>query len=333
MNKIQGQQSVISAVSGNSLIAILKLVGFFVSGSASMFSEAIHSIADTANQVLLYVGLKRSVRGSDDLYDYGYGRERFIWALISACGVFFVGAGVTVYHGTHQLLIGGEAEIHPIALIILAVSFVVELITLLLAINELKKSNPGKDFKTALREGDPTTIAVIYEDSVGVIGVTIAFISVILAKISGFAFFDAIGSILVGLLLGVMAIILINKNRRMLIGKTIPAEIEERFFEIMYADPIIEKVIDLKSMTLDVNVYRIKCEIEFNGSALMREMFEQGDLKEEYDEIKDDYEEYIKHCLGLIDRTPRVIGKKIDELENRIKAALPQVRHIDIEVN
>jgi zinc transporter 9 len=130
-----------------------------------------------------------------------------------------------------------------------------------------------------------------------------------------------------------MAVMLINKNRQMLIGKSIPQDIEDRFFEIMYADPIVEKVIDFKSTILDINIYRIKCEIEFNGSALMREMFEQGSLKEEYEEIKDDYESYIKHCLGLIDRTPRVVGKKIDELEKKIRTELPSVKYIDIEVN
>ena len=332
-SKIQGKVSVISAICGNFFIALLKLAGFFISGSASMFSEAMHSIADTANQGLLLVGLKRSVKKSDDKFEYGYGRERFIWALISACGIFFVGAGITVYHGVIRLFSEEHFEINPAVLIILIISFFVESLTLYIAVHELKKSHPEKNLRKAFKRGDPTTIAVIYEDTVGVIGVLIAFVSILLANFTGKIYFDAFGSILVGLMLGGMAIILINKNRRMLIGRSIPHDFEDIFYKIMYADPIIEKVLDVKSSTLDINVYRIKCEVEINGSALMREMFEQGDLKKEYGVIKDDYDEYVKLCLNLIDRTPRIIGKKIDELESRIKAELPSVKHIDIEVN
>ena len=333
MGKIHGQNSVLSAVGGNFLIAVLKLIGFFISGSASMFSEAVHSIADTINQGLLLIGLRRSVKLSDEDHSYGYGRERFIWALISACGIFFIGAGVTVYHGIHKLLVGGEFTTSPIITVILAISFVVESLTLYIAVNELKKAHPGESFFDALQDGDPTTIAVIYEDTIGVVGVAIAFLSIMLSALTGNNYYDAIGSILVGLMLGAMAIALIEKNRQMLIEKSVPDEIEERVLEIMHADPMIEKVIDFKSSTLDINIYRVKCEVEFNGAALMREIFVQGDLKNEYEIIKQDYSEYMQLCLDLVDRTPRLIGKKIDELESRIKAEIPSVKHIDIEVN
>ena len=94
-----GFRPVAAAVIGNTIVTIIKFFAASVSGSSSMFSEAIHSLADTANQILLLIGLRRSLKKADDNFEYGYGNELSFWALISACGIFFVGAGVTAYHG------------------------------------------------------------------------------------------------------------------------------------------------------------------------------------------------------------------------------------------
>jgi zinc transporter 9 len=101
---------VFAALLGNFTIMILKFIGYVASGSAVMFSEGIHSLADTLNQALLMIGIRRSVRAADPEFSYGYGHERFIWALISACGIFFVGAGVTIYKGVAALLTQTEIE-------------------------------------------------------------------------------------------------------------------------------------------------------------------------------------------------------------------------------
>src|SRR3989344_5801263 len=90
---------VLTAVGGNAVVTVSKFGAALVSGSSSMFSETVHSFADTLNQMLLLIGLRRSLKKADESFEYGYGRERFFWALISACGVFFVGAGVTAYKG------------------------------------------------------------------------------------------------------------------------------------------------------------------------------------------------------------------------------------------
>lgn len=108
--KEPGFVSVIAALAGNFVITLLKAFGFMVSGSSALFSEAVHSLADTANQSLLLVGIVKSRRAPDEDSSYGYGLERFFWALISACGVFFVGAGVTIYHGISTLLHPNELE-------------------------------------------------------------------------------------------------------------------------------------------------------------------------------------------------------------------------------
>jgi hypothetical protein len=105
---------------------LIKFMAFFLSGSGAMLSEAIHSAADTGNQVLLFLGLKRASRERDEEFHYGYGGERFIFGILSAAGIFFVGCGVTVYHGITSLLHPHQPEIGPVTFVVLGVSFLIE---------------------------------------------------------------------------------------------------------------------------------------------------------------------------------------------------------------
>lgn len=328
-----GTISVIYALAGNTLITALKLFGFFVSGSGAMLSEAIHSFADTANQSLLMIGIKRSAKKATKEFSYGYGKERFLWALISACGIFFVGAGATIYQGINGLIHPEHIEVNYIVFYVLMVSFMIESGTFVIAYRELRKMSGKMKFKKALSQGDPATIAVLYEDGIAVLGVTVAFVSILLTKVTGAYYWDSIGSLIIGLMLAVMAIILINKNRGLLLEKAIPEEIKERIIEILEEDPAIEHVTDFRSAIMDVGKYRIKCDVEFNGSALAKEMFARGMLQEEYELVKDDYQEFIKFCVDYIDRVPRMVGNHINKIEKDIQEEFPEVVHIDIELN
>jgi len=329
----QGFMPVFAALSGNIFITGIKFAGFFASGSGALFSEAIHSVADVFNQILLMVGIQRSRKPSTTDFPYGFGYERFFWALISACSIFFIGAGVTITHGITMLIRGGESHISGFTFGILIASFVIESGTFLVAFKELKTHNPKKKLKKLLREGDPTTIAVLYEDGVAVLGVAVAFFSILITKLTGKIYWDSIGSIVIGLLLALMAIVLINKNRKYLIRKSIPKEFRERIIEILESDPAVEKVLDFKSGVLDVNKYHIKCEVEINGSALMRNMHRKGEMRDDFEEINNDYANFVRFCADYADRVPRAIGTRVDELETKIKKAVPEVRHIDIEIN
>ncbi len=304
-----------------------------MTGSGALFSEAVHSIADVVNQILLMVGIKKSQRPSDEYFHYGYGNERFFWALISACSIFFLGAGITIYHGVTGLLQKETMHISNVAFIILAISFVVESGTFLIALKELKSKHKKRKWKETLKYGDPTTVAVLLEDAIAVFGVSIAFMSILLSKITGNTYWDAIGSIVIGILLGTMAVILININRGFLMRKSIPEEIEERVIEILEGDPAVEKVLDFKSVVIDVGTYHVKCEVEINGSALMRNMYRKNALKKEFEEINGEYNEFLRFCVDYADRVPRMIGTRIDDVEKKIKDEIPEVRHIDIEVN
>lgn len=298
-----------------------------------MFSEAIHSIVDTLNQALLLVGLTRSLKKADDSFEYGYGNERFFWALISACGIFFVGAGVTAYSAIDSLLHPHEVAFSPILIAVLLFAFAVEFYTFRVAAKALKKSFPESGWRERLSLADPMTLAVYLEDAVAVFGVLIAALSLGISYYTGNVVWDALGSLVIAVLLGFVALVLIIKNRSYLIGHSIPEKLQEQVIKLLEADPAIEKVIDFKSTVLGWRVYRIKCEVEFNGGALLRAASGRRSMQEQFDDVREDSEEFKRFLANYADRIPRLMGRKIDEIEKRIRERYPSIRHIDIEVN
>lgn len=332
--KVIGRLPVLAALAGNVFIAGIKLLGFSLTGSSALFSEAIHSVADTGNQALLIIGIRRSQRKPTKNYYYGFGQERFFWSLISACGIFFLGAGVTLYHGVVALFTHSLPTTRPgIGYLILGISLVIEAATFAFALKELKSHSNETKFLKVLRGGDPTTLAVLYEDGVAMFGSFLAVVSIGLTSITNNTIWDAIGSITIGLLLVCVAVLLIIKNREFLLDKAMPRELEERVLAILNAEPAIEKVIDFKSTMLDLNTYRVICEVEFNGTELLDDINSDGELRETFDIISKDYAKFLRFCMKMGDRTPRLIGTKIDAIEKLIRERVPQVQHIDIEIN
>ena len=328
-----GYLPVIAAFFGNLTVTIFKFIAFAISGSSAMFSEAVHNLADTSNQVLLFIGIKKSTNKPSKKFEYGFGSERFLWALLSACGILFIGAGVTIYKGIDSIMHARALEFSPIVIFVLTAGFIIESGTLLFAIHEIRKQHPNKKFSKAVKVADPSTLGVLYEDSVAVLGNIIALISIYLTHITGNHLFDAAGSIVIGLLLGIAAIILINKNRQMLLGQAMPENMKKEIIELLTEDPSIEQVLDFKSSTLDYGVYRIKCEIEFNGYHLLYAILKEDSLRDEYEDITKSYEDFLKFCVYYSDLIGRLMGKKIDEIEQEIKNRFPGVQHIDLEVN
>lgn len=330
----QGGKSVTAALFGNIFVTIIKTVVAVSSGSASMFAESVHSFADTLNQSLLLVGLKRSKRPADESRGYGYGIERFFWSLISACGILFIGAGVTVYHSIESLIHHSESNIHDFSypnIIVLVLALLVEGTTLYIAIRELKGNQ--KLSKEIFTEADPVTLAVVYEDGAAVLGVLVAITSQVLLHFTGNNIYDSIGGIIVGLILGFLAIILIVKNHQYIIGKSLSEEVTEEITELLLEDPCIENISEFKSVAVDINKYRIYTTVEWNGSPLYEDIYEAGDLKEEFENIKDDFTEFAKLMFKTTDRIPRLVGSHIDQIEKKIKEKFPQVVYVDIEIN
>jgi zinc transporter 9 len=328
-----GKFSVVVALLGNSFVTILKIITASITGSTTMFAESVHSFADTLNQSLLLIGINRSKKPADHVRGYGYGIERFFWSLISACGVLFIGAGVTVYHSITSL-INHHASAPTnslLSIIVLLIAFIVESITLYIAV---KSITGEKKFSLSLfKDADPVTLAVVYEDGAAVIGVVVAMIAQYVSFVTGNYMYDAIGGILIGLILGILAIILITKNYIYIIGKPLDEKTQKKVIQFMNEDPCIEHVVDFKSVAIDIGQYRVYTTVEWNGSPLYEEIYDDGELKEEFEYIRDDFGEFTKLMFKTTDRIPRLVGKRIDEIEKKITEKFPEIVYLDIEIN
>lgn len=323
--------AVLAAVIGNSTVTVLKFIVFFMSGSTAMFAEWVHTFADSMNQILLYVWIKKSAKKADDKFSYWYGKERFFWAILSACGIFFIWSWVTLYHWVEWLLHPSQIENYGYTYIVLILSFIIEWFTLYIALHSVYRKELW--LMKSIKEADNASYAVILEDSVAVLWVTVAFFAILLTKVTGILYFDSIGSILIWILLWWVAILLIKENKSFLMWKWLDDYTKEWIIELIEADPLIIKVIDFKSEVIDLDAYIIKCEVEFNWTALMKEINKHDFLVNEYEDAKDTYEEFLRFCVDYANRIPRLIWKNIDTLEGKIKKHYPEIRHIDVELN
>jgi cation diffusion facilitator family transporter len=215
--------TVLVAFAANLAIAVAKTVAAGVSGSASMSAEAAHSWADTGNEIFLLIANRRGARVADERRPLGYGRETYVWSLLAAVGLFVVGAAVSIWRGITELRDGGTGgEDYRLAYLVLAVAFVLEGTSLLQAVRQLRSEAHSFDtdvLEYALRTSDPTVRAVFAEDSAALVGIVIAFLGILGHQLTGEVLSDAVGSILVGVLLGVVAIVLIDRNRQFLTGE------------------------------------------------------------------------------------------------------------------
>jgi cation diffusion facilitator family transporter len=224
--------TVLVAFGANFAIAVAKTAAAAVSGSASMLAEAAHSWADTGNEVFLMIANRRSARPADRGHPLGYGREAYVWSLLAAVGMFVVGASVSIWHGVSELIGGGEASGHDYLLAygVLAISFVLEGISFLRAFRQLRGEADRLERDVlvhALETSDPTVRAVFAEDAAALLGIVIATAGIAMHEVTGAAEWDAIGSILVGVLLAVVAVLLIDRNRRFLTGEPGSADLRE----------------------------------------------------------------------------------------------------------
>jgi cation diffusion facilitator family transporter len=238
--------TVLVAFGVNLAIAVAKTVAAMVSGSASMSAEAAHSWADTGNEIFLLIANRRGARAADDRRPLGYGREVYVWSLLAAVGLFVVGAAVSIWRGVTELLHGAEGgEDYRLAYLVLAVAFVLEGTSLLQAFRQLSRDADEFDrevLEFAMHTSDPTVRAVFAEDSAALVGIAIAFLGILLHQLTGDVVWDAVGSILVGILLGVVAVVLIDRNRQFLTGEPGSPRIRDALIERLGQFPEVASV-------------------------------------------------------------------------------------------
>lgn len=237
--------TVLLALGANVVVAIAKSVAAFLTGSASMVAEAAHSWADSGNELFLLQAERRAARPGDDRHPGGYGREAYIWSLFAAVGLFTAGAVVSILHGASQLGSHERETDYLINYIVLAVAFVFEGVSFLQSFRQARSKAAERGTGTlehVLSTSNPTLRAVFAEDSAALVGLVIAFFGVLLHQVTGNAVFDAVGSILVGVLLAVVAVVLIDRNRRFLLGEQTPDRVTQAALALLLEHPDVEKV-------------------------------------------------------------------------------------------
>lgn len=241
--------TVVVALLANAGIAVAKGVAAVVSGSASMAAETGHSVADTANELLLLVALKRSQRPADRRRPFGYGAERFFWSFVAAVSIFVSGAVFAAIEGLRQLLSGGEeAGGLLLSSVVLAISFVLEGISWSRAVQGLRAQmrEERKGLRDLLRStDDPTVKTVFYEDSAALIGILLAFGGVYGHHLTGASWPDAVASLLIAALLAYIAFLLARTNKNLLVGSAADPRLVRAIAQWLGERDEVDAVVDL----------------------------------------------------------------------------------------
>lgn len=326
-----GTKVILQAIGGNTFITIIKFIGFFLTRSPSMMAEAVHSLADTFNQILLFIGIKQSSSDGSSEYSTGMGGASYVWNLVSAVGIFFLGFGITFYHGMHSLLSENHAvpEVSWLAIGILVLSFVIEFWVLIGAYKEAKSQMGKKSFIQFFRESDnPALLAVLLEDGIAVLGVVLALIGVGLGQVTGSALFDAIVSLVISFLLAFLAIALGIINGKLLIGKRVTPIKEQEIQAFIESLPQVDHVQSLTTKIIGSGSIRLSVEIELHGENLIdTETLKADILKLEQGEAP------AKVLTKVSERMIRIAGSTINKIETKITERFPEISIIDFEIN
>ena len=250
----ESRKTVLVALGANAGIAVAKLVAGVLGGSSAMLAEGAHSVADTTNQLFLLGSLRFAEREPDEQHPFGYGKERFVWTFMAAIFIFVAGALFSIYEGVTRLLeSGGEETKYGLNYAVLAIALVLEGVSLVRALRQTKSDaeatrRPITGYVRVSR--DPTTKTVVFEDSAAVTGVLLAAAGVALHQITGSKAPDAIAAILIGVLLGVVAVGLWRDTRGLLIGEAALPEERKRLREVLERHPEVDHVVELLTMAL-----------------------------------------------------------------------------------
>ena len=286
-----------AALAGNGLIAVTKFGAATYTGSSAMLSEAIHSLVDTGNQVLLLHGMRRAGKPADNRHPFGYGMELYFWSFVVAILIFGLGAGVSIYEGVEKLRHPHDIVDPHINYIVLAAAMVFEGVAWWVAYREFNRTRGDLGFVQAVRRSkDPTVFTVLFEDTAAMLGLIVAFIGIWLAEVLGLPILDGVASVLIGVILATTAILLAIETKGLLVGEGADHEVVVGIRRIADENPAILQVNELRTLHLG------PVDILVNLSVDFRDGLDSGELE-----------------------------RAVSEMERRIKAGFPDVKRVFIE--
>ncbi|MEV5407996.1 cation diffusion facilitator family transporter [Thermopolyspora sp. NPDC052614] len=314
-----GTKAIIAALAANLAIAAAKFVAFLFTGSSSMVAESVHSVADSGNQALLLLGGKRAERQRTPSHPFGYGRERYFYAFVVAVVLFTIGAMFSLYEGIHKLSDPHPVETPAWAFGVLIFAIAAEGFSFRTAIREASHLRGDQTWVSFVRRAKaPELPVVLLEDLGALLGLVFALFGVTLAVITGNGVWDGVGTIMIGLLLAVIAVVLAMETKSLLIGEGANPEDEQRIVAALTAAPVVERVIHLRTLHLGPEELLVAAKIAIDHE----------DTAAEIATAIDDAERRVREAVPIA----RVIYLEPD-LYREKKAAAPTDQHADERVD
>jgi cation diffusion facilitator family transporter len=271
-------KAVVAACLANAGIAVAKITGFLLTGATSMLAEAVHSLADTGNQVLLLLGQRRARKQANVKHPFGYARERYFWSFVVAMVLFSLGSVYAVYEGIHRLLHPAPLESPLVALGILAIASALEGWSFYTALGEARALRGEMGWLEFIRRTKAAELPVVLlEDTGALLGLLLALIAIGLSMLTGDSRFDAIGSVVIGVLLGLIAMLLSFEMQSLLIGEAADPEVEQQIRGALAATPDVKRVIHLRTVHLGPDDLMVAAKLEFEPGLTVRSLCERID--------------------------------------------------------
>ncbi len=291
------KRAIIAAMTANFGIAVAKFAGFLFTMSSSLLAESIHSLADTGNQILLLLGGKRSTMTPTRLHQFGFGRERYFWAFVVSIILFSLGSMFAIYEGVEKVLHPHPLESPSWAIGILLISILLEANSFRTAVVEARRVKGTSSWTAYIRHSKaPELPVVLLEDTGALFGLIVALIAVSIAAVTDNGVWDGVGSITIGALLGVIAIVLAAEMKSLLIGESASTEDENAISQAVTESPAVHRLISLRTEHIGPEEILVAAKVEFDPSLTMAQL-----------------------------------ADVIDETEQRIRDAVPAARRIFVE--
>ena len=290
-------RAILAAFAGNLAIAITKGIAAAMTGSGALLAETAHSIADSLNQILLYIGLRRSEQPATTRHPLGHGKEGYFWALVVALFLFFGGGVFSIYQAYDRLAHPHDVEQATVGFIVLGLSAVFETFSLSVAVRELRRAarEAGVPMRPFLRQlQDPALRTVLYEDSAALAGLTAAFIGLALTAVTGDHRFDAIASGVIGVVLIYVAYQLAWGARGLIVGQAPPERVRAALHDTIAGEPYIDKIVELVAVQIGTDQLLVMARVSVRDNIpageverLMARLRER--LRREHPEVTDSF--------------------------------------------
>ena len=290
-------KAILAAFVGNSVIAVTKFIAASYTGSSAMFSEGVHSVVDSGNQLLLLYGLRRSKKPADSKHPFGYGKEMYFWSFVVAILIFGLGAGICFYEGIHKISSPQPVTNPIINYFVLGIAIAIEAWTCWVAATEFKKSKGDYGWVEAIHiSKDPALFTVLFEDTAALLGLLVALIALALSEYLNLPVLDAVASIIISIILAVTAGLLAFECKGLLTGEGASAQVIKGINQIIDESPGIMHVNEVLTLHLGPQDVLLTISLDFEDN------LSSGDVEE-----------------------------AISALESRIKGMFPEIRRVFIE--